>query len=442
MRIIVVYIIIGVYCNVAQAQTTVYPNKIKSVSSVGPLMSYLNDSTTNLAFTNMLDSILRKKRNWALPKNAILQFTPLTKNPDINSSNVFPALNLFFIEFNVNDFKRNANIGIEDSAKLKGLLCGLRLVVQIQNNEKELLFENAIDIYVKQGISNGIGIPIANLHFTQRGLSETLKLSCAILFDSTTTNESIELKIGGAFVGEDFILAKTNGFPRTQVSTSKGISKYNVNGELQLISWGEQLYREVILKGKNKSILAEDLIKAFENNNNKAESKPIILIQEGRDIVADKNFTLQIAANIGGDPNGFYIRPIVDIIYGDFHVLLNDKDTVALFQIETNSVDSTRKLFNNQVTNGFDSNSSTFINNQEKAIPLKFNYIVKGKINLDKFEIKISGDGILREFYLNNELICVANGNKAPERFVVLNNSISPEILNALFIIGFNSFFQ
>jgi hypothetical protein len=426
----------------AKGQSTIYPGNFRYISAFGPLMNYWADTITQKEFTKTLDSLLIVKRNWTLNKNNNFQFAPLKNNASPTSINNYPLLNINFIEYSTLAYIKQFKLEIADTNFTKEIVSVLRLEVRLENNSQSGLFEKSLDIYVRKGQSIGIGIPINNLNFTKKGMLETLKKSFAILFDSTTTNEAIELRVAGAFIGDDFVLNKTRGLPRIQVSTTKGISKFKYHGEDQLMRWGEQLYREVILKGKNKTIISDNLTNAFDRITSKDDTKPIFLIQEGRDIVANQNYLLQLAANIGADPNGYFPRPIVSIIPGNFQVLMNEKDTLVVFDIQINKIDSSKKILLHQVTNGVDTSSITNMTESTNEVPLMYDFLVSGKINKDHFAIKISGDRYLREFYLNNQLICIANGNLAPERFVMIDDTIPAALLNKLFIIGFNSFFQ
>ena len=426
----------------AKGQSTIYPGNFRYISAFGPLMNYWADTITQKEFTKTLDSLLIAKRNWTLNKNNNFQFAPLKNNASPTSINNYPLLNINFIEYSTLAYIKQFKLEIADTNFTKEIVSVLRLEVRLENNSQSGFFEKSLDIYVRKGQSIGIGIPINNLNFTKKGMLETLKKSFAILFDSTTTNEAIELRVAGAFIGDDFVLNKTRGLPRIQVSTTKGISKFKYHGEDQLMRWGEQLYREVILKGKNKTIISDNLTNAFDRITSKDDTKPIFLIQEGRDIVANQNYLLQLAANIGADPNSYFPRPIVSIIPGNFQVLMNEKDTLAVFDIQINKTDSSKKILLHQVTNGVDTSSITNMTESTNEVPLMYDFLVSGKINKDHFAIKISGDRFLREFYLNNQLICIANGNLAPERFVMIDDTIPAALLNKLFIIGFNSFFQ
>jgi hypothetical protein len=75
--------------------------------------------------------------------------------------------------------------------------------------------------------------------------------------------------------------------------------------------------------------------------------------------------------------------------------------------------------------------------------PFVYAYLVKGQIGKHRFSIKCSGFGnTVKEIYLDDTLICIAQGKFSPEKFVFFDASLSPELFNQLLMIGFNPFFE
>ena len=48
----------------------------------------------------------------------------------------------------------------------------------------------------------------------------------------------------------------------------------------------------------------------------------------------------------------------------------------------------------------------------------------------------------IKEIFLDKKLVCIAQGKFSIEKFVVFDASLSTELLNQLFMIGFNRFFE
>ncbi|MDP1843151.1 MAG: hypothetical protein Q8K64_06985, partial [Sediminibacterium sp.] len=358
-----------------------------------------------------------------------------------NSPLPYPQININLVEYTTAGYIQQFNLDTNDSAFAKEVLSVFKLQVIITESPTKALLNRDLDILIKQGPSNGIGIPIYNLPVTANGFAELLKKSLPIILDSTNHFELIEMKVAGAFVGDNFILENTAGLERTPVYSKDKLSKYSYNNQPQIIRWGNQEYREIILKGKNKTILNDSLQKGVEYARELFDADIVFLLQEGRDVLNDKNYLLQfpaqIAYNINDDGQA---KPYINLITGKYHYLIEGKDTIAQFSVKRNIVETEKKLFAHQVTNGFTMSSITNIENTERIINMNYPFLVEGKLWNQPFKICISTG--LREIYFNNQLICIAYGNKLPERFVSLGESINATTFNALMIIAYNQFLQ
>ena len=284
-----------------------------------------------------------------------------------------------------------------------------------------------------------MGIVAQNLPFSSKGFTEVLKKSMAILFDSTKTDAQIEVKAARVFIRDNFILDKIIDKPRIQVNSKNNSSKFNYNNQQQIIRWGEQLYQKIVLTGKNKTALPDAVLIALKKEVASDNENKFILLQDARDVVADKNYQMSIIAYL--DFNFVGIQQI-KIIKGNFNTLALNNDTLARFSIENNVIDTNKKIFTQQITNGVDHKLNFTIDSSGTELSLVQVYVIKGKIWNQSFKICISGERYLKEFYVDDRIVCVANGDRILERFVILDESISSSLLNTLFIIGFNAYLQ
>ena len=132
--------------------------------------------------------------------------------------------------------------------------------------------------------------------------------------------------------------------------------------------------------------------------------------------------------------------PIVEPLEGNNNFLFNEKDTIAQFSIETDQLDSTKKIYPYLSSNGFDSSSLTRINDLDNAVNFSSLYYLKGKIRNQAFSIEVGE--FFRAIYLNNERIVLLSGMEQPERMVIFNPNISTELINELILLSYNRFFQ
>ncbi|MEK7199831.1 MAG: hypothetical protein AAB212_07930, partial [Bacteroidota bacterium] len=134
-----------------------------------------------------------------------------------------------------------------------------------------------------------------------------------------------------------------------------------------------------------------------------------------------------------------------NFLSGNFHYLFQGKDTLAKFSILKNVTDKVNRVYTNILYNGYDSVSFYPVkpNGVSQGLPVIYDYQVEGVISNKPFGIKCSGSGeMVKEIFLDNTLVCIAQGKFSPEKFVLFDASLSPELLNRLFMIGFNRFFE
>jgi len=441
-KLLCCFLFIG-HCLILNAQKVIYPGEFRCISLNGPMMNYWNSEIVQKEFTKDIDSLLLKKLGLKLEKNTLIAFKKKSNNNQSeNVTNIIinePQLNIDLIEYTTAEYIRQFDLDILDTLFVKEVKSVLRLLVNIKRAKEAPIFNSAIDIFIKVGITNGMGIVAHNLPFSSKGFTEVLKKSMAILLDSTKTDAQIEVKAARVFIRDNFILDKLIDKPRVQVTSKNNISKFSYNNQQQIIRWGEQLYQNIILTGKNKTALPDSVLTAIKKEVTADNDNKLILIQDARDVVLDNNYLMSIIAYLDFD---FMGNQKIKIIKGNFNTLTLNKDTVARFSIENAVIDTSKKIFTQQITNGVDNKLTFTIDSSGRTLSLAQDYVIKGKIWNQSFKICISGERYLKEFYLEDQLVCVANGDKALERFVILDESISNSLLNALLMIGFNSYLQ
>jgi hypothetical protein len=318
----------------------------------------------------------------------------------------------------------------------------LLVELSIQHNSAAEVFNRSLEVFIKKSNTIGFGIPFNNLHLSAKGFSELMKKSVEIILDSNNLNEQIELKASPPTMGDNFIIGAITNLPKIAIESKGLFSKYAYNGKTELIRWDEQRYQEIILKGKNKTILQPGLssiIVEMEKENPQAVF--VFLMQEARNIVLNRNYQLVIPARVSGNTSSRISNmPIVEPLEGNNNFLFNEKDTIAQFSIETDILDSTKKIYPFLSSNGFDSSSLTRINDLDNAVNFSSLYYLKGKIRNQAFSIEVGE--FFRAIYINNERIVLLSGMEQPERMVIFNPNISTELINELILLSYNRFFQ
>ncbi|MBA4259845.1 MAG: hypothetical protein C0446_11830 [Chitinophaga sp.] len=430
---------------VAQSQKIIQPGNFQCISLHGPLMYYWNNPTIVEQFRQDLNQQLLAKKGYSLGTNQI-QFSLLKNIKEFNSSKKnttsSPIIHLKLAEYPASLYLKQFYPDLLKDSSQQSIQSVLIVELSIQTNSSSELLNRSLEVFIKKSNAIGFGIPFNNLHLSAKGFSELMKKSVEIILDSTNESEQIELKASPPFMGDNFIIGTITNLPRIAIESKGLFSKYVFNGKTELIRWDEQRYQEITLRGKNKTILAPLLYSSFiamEKENPQAVF--VFLMQEARNIVLNKNYLLVIPARVSANTN---IRitnmPIVEPLKGNHNFMIHDKDTIAQFNIETDQLDSTKKIYPFLSSNGIDSNSLTRINDLNNVVNFSSLYSLKGKIRNQPFKIVVNE--FFREIYLNNERIGLIGGMQQPERMVIFDSTLSNDLINELILLSYNRFLQ
>ena len=430
---------------VAQSQTIIQPGNFQCISLHGPLMYYWNNPTIVAQFRQDLNQQLLAKKGYSLGTNPI-RFSILKNIKEFNTSNSnttsFPSIHMKLAEYPASLYLKQFYPDQLNDSSQQGIQSVLLVELSIQNNSAAVVFNRSLEVFIKKSNAIGFGFPFNNLHLSAKGFSELMKKSVEIILDSNNQSEQIELKASPPTMGDNFIIGAITNLSKIAIEGKGLFSKYAYNGKTELIRWDEQRYQEIILKGKNKTILQPGLssiIVEMEKENPQAVF--VFLMQEARNIVLNRNYQLVIPARVSGNTSSRISNmPIVEPLEGNNNFLFNEKDTIAQFSIETDQLDSTKKIYPFLSSNGFDSSSLTRINDLDNAVNFSSLYYLKGKIRNQAFNIEVGE--FFRAIYINNERIVLLSGMEQPERMVIFNPNIVTELINELILLSYNRFFQ
>ncbi len=322
--------------------------------------------------------------------------------------------------------------------------------LKIQGANKQVLVDKKLELVLSRNKQNSvIGFSHPDINLSASSFLIMLESAMTILLDSTNDTELLQITAQPAILADNFIQPNIRNKLKTQTVLKNGIIQYPRNGENQFLRYQEPNYTPIVLKGKNKSIISAPLNEAIKDAKG---TDYLFLKEESRDVLADKNYSLQTVASIAypdivGE-NGLLVNKKIGLsfrfIAGANHYLFQDKDTIAKFSIATNVIDGNNRKFYHQLAIPNDS-MTVSVSSIDKPVKQQYAYILYGELNGKPFKILCSGlNGnyeSIRECYFNNKLVCIAQGNQYPEVFTVLENTISPLILNQLLLLGFSSLF-
>ena len=443
------------------AQKKAVIEQFRCISGIGPIMNYWKNTQVEKQVAKQLSQSLLQYKQSLLPDTASLRIQLLKSSQGV-SNNIKPDftdtdttkihLYIDLFELDPKSYFSYIKYDPKDSLIQKRSASILILKIWMVNYKKDIIFHDALTISVIPSKTNKIGnsyltsIRYNTLVTTPIGFVEIVKKGIALLLNPDNTHPLVEISAPPAFMGDNYLIAKTVAQHDLITVVKNDISSYEYNKSREMIRMGDQLYEEIQLKGKTTVEYPEVLLKALKNTNNYDHSTFLFLRQDARDVIRDKNYFIKLTAQI--DPfyqAGSEEYPFTNFLNGNFHYLISEKDTLADFSIKKNVADETgKKIYPNMVSNGID--SSFFLLNDLKTQPewpVAYNYVVKGNISKHDFSIFYGGiSGKIKEVYLDKKLVCITEGQNAPEKLIVFDNTLNPELLNQLLFMAFIRFFE
>lgn len=443
------------------AQQKIVLENLRLYNLNGPVLRYLQSPDIKQTIATDLSQLLGQKMNGQLTNTSdlpieLLDFNfvvPVIKPVFVDPDPTLLHLYLDFIEADPFFFFRYDKENEIDTLTQKRVKTVFIFKAHIYGADRKLIRTEMLNVLISAAETPGIGNPynlgirFTELSVTSKTFTELLKRSTSLLLDTANNLSAIEVKLQPAYLADNYLLPKTVNRVRTFVSTQKNISSYLLGKQSEMIRMGEPVYEEILLKGKKAQKYPEQITAAIKATDNFAKSDYVFLRQEGRDVLRDKNYLLKLCTQVDPtdiplDRNLLFTR----FLPGNFHYLLQENDTLAQFSILKEVTEKANKIYPNIVTNGYDSTGFSTLpafGSRTAEWAVVYRYVINGSFAGIPFRIKCSGfDNSLREFFLADQLVCIAQGKFNPEKFVLFDASLSPEKLNQLFLIGFNRFLE
>ena len=431
------------------AQNKVVVEAIRSFSMFGPSMYYLEDTAVQSSIKSKLSVILNKNFKLLLSNETLpienYTSTEALKNNTIKFNIADTSTWHLFIEVYEYDpisFLTGSALEAPDSAIIAGSSSIFQISCILTNGLQEIISNQSVFAAISNTETAGFGIRPKNIFLTKKSFASVVQVGLQMALNPDNETMVADIKTPAVYYADNFIMGYINNTSKILVNTVKDTWGYTVVGNQELLRMGEQLFDEIWVKQKLVDSSASPLLlKKIKETGNTASSDFIYLRQECRDVYQDKNYTIKIATEIDPYSTASSKKELFsDFLSGEVHLMLEGKDTAAIFGINKNIGDANKQVYVDKTTNGMDSSSVAKVSKKDFPFQVTYDYQLTGKIRGERFTIQSFWNHEMKEIYLNNKRIGIVKGKTDPENFIIVNDATYASIMKELLLIAYNKF--
>jgi len=431
------------------AQNKVVVEAIRSFSMFGPSMYYLEDTAVQSSIKSKLSVILNKNFKLLLSNETLpienYTSTEALKNNTIKFNIADTSTWHLFIEVYEYDpisFLTGSALEAPDSAIIAGASSIFQISCILTNGIQEIISNQSVFAAISNTETAGFGIRPKNIFLTKKSFASVVQVGLQMALNPDNETMVADIKTPAVYYADNFMMGHINNTSKILVNTVKDTWGYTVVGNQELLRMGEQLFDEIWVKRKLVDSSASPLLlKKIKETGNTASSDFIYLRQECRDVYQDKNYTIKIATEIDPYSTASSKKELFsDFLSGEVHLMLEGKDTAAIFGINKNIGDANKQVYVDKTTNGMDSSSVAKVSKKDFPFQVTYDYQLTGKIRGERFTIQSFWNHEMKEIYLNNKRIGIVKGKTDPENFIIVNDATYASIMKELLLIAYNKF--
>jgi hypothetical protein len=431
------------------AQNKVVVEAIRSFSMFGPSMYYLEDTAVQSSIKSKLSVILNKNFKLLLSNETLpienYTSTEALKNNTIKFNIADTSTWHLFIEVYEYDpisFLTGSALEAPDSAIIAGASSIFQISCILTNGLQEIISNQSVFAAISNTETAGFGIRPKNIFLTKKSFASVVQVGIQMALNPDNETMVADIKTPAVYYADNFMMGHINNTSKILVNTVKDTWGYTVVGNQELLRMGEQLFDEIWVKRKLVDSSASPLLlKKIKETGNTASSDFIYLRQECRDVYQDKNYTIKIATEIDPYSTASSKKELFsDFLSGEVHLMLEGKDTAAIFGINKNIGDANKQVYVDKTTNGMDSSSVAKVSKKDFPFQVTYDYQLTGKIRGERFTIQSFWNHEMKEIYLNNKRIGIVKGKTDPENFIIVNDATNAYIMKELLLIAYNKF--
>jgi hypothetical protein len=313
----------------------------------------------------------------------------------------------------------------------------------IFDQERKAIFKRTILMRIGQTQSLGIGFPIAFPLSSPVNMFTALSKGIAQITPSTADMSYLVASASMLYATDNLWMPYVHKTPRISIDTSKGFISFSIQGNKQLLRTSNAVTQKLNLKDQSNNYPFKVINNAIKAANKNSRNEYYQIYQPLRDVRNNIDFGIESFISFnekasfeeeGANPIEFLSDTLNKIYYNNF--------VVGKFTVTENYTLADKWADPNELYNGYDSTEKFDLGTSFKRHYINANKLISGVYKNSKFSILFNYDANLKTIFIDNQIVCIIQGNKLPIQMVLIPNNITDEYLNFLILFSHSELFQ
>ena len=317
------------------------------------------------------------------------------------------------------------------------------ITCSIFDQERKAIFKRTILMRIGQAQSLGIGLPIAFPLSSPINMFTALSKGIAQITPSTADMSYLVAKASMLYATDNLWMPYVHKMPRISIDTTKGFMSFTVKENKQLLRTSNAITQKINLKEKSNNYPFTAISNAIKASNKNSRNEYYQIYQPLRDVRNNIDYGIEsfISFNEKASFEEETKNPI-EFLSDTLNKIYCNNLVVGKFTVAENYTLADKWANPNELYNGYDSTEKFDLGTSFKRHYITANKLISGVYKNSKFSILFNYDANLKTIFIDNQIVCIIQGDKLPTQMVLIPNNITDEYLNFLILFSHSELFQ
>jgi len=312
----------------------------------------------------------------------------------------------------------------------------------ILDQNKNIKFKKTLLMGFSPSYLLGMGYPLDYPVSTAENIFKALAKGVQQLSPQSADMDYLDASLPAAYATDNYWMPYILNQPRIVFDTAKSFLKYRLDKNENLLRVPAASLVKIDLKNKNIDYPFSAIIPYIKAQDKSISNEYYKVYQSLREVNADIDYRVETLIEFEPYPDNQNANLPIRFLNDSLNKIFKGDVWVGNFKVTTNETEPGMFYNSNEIYNGYDTLDKINIGTVYEKRKIIQSSIITGNYNNDRFKISMNNISQLCMFYVNEKVVAIVQGIKKPRQMVLVDKSISTNLLNFLVLFSYSEVFQ